>query len=151
MTRFGPNVRLLSMRSEKILLIEDSSDLSFLYKKSLSILNCEIEICPSGLLALEKLAQSLPKMIIMDLTLGDISVEDFFSKFMAVEGISQVPLILISGREDVVNWANKFGATFVAKKPVDMTRFRKAVQEILAFDDEPATGDSVNSGAPTLI
>lgn len=152
MTVRRADAKLCGMQTKKnILLIEDSPDLSFLYKKALGSLDCEVEICASGRSALEKLGQSTPNLIIMDLTLGDMSVEDFYSQFTALDGISQVPLVLISGREDLMSWADLFGVSFVAKKPVDMGRFRKAIQEILIFDENDSLESHAKSGSPTLV
>ena len=139
-----------AMNDKKILLIEDSPDLSFLYKKSLSTFGVAIEHANSGRSALSLLQTLKPSLIIMDLTLGDMSVEDFYSQFSSVEATQEVPLILISGREDVLSWADLFGASFVAKKPVDMVRFRKAVQELLQFDDD-TSAEVKRPASPTLI
>lgn len=124
------------MSQKKILLIEDNPDLTFLYKKTLSSLGYDIEHCGSGHSALEKLSEMTPDLIIMDLTLGDLSVEEFHAQFTALNSNRKTPVVLISGREDLMTWARRFEASFVAKKPVDMTRFRKAVQEILIFDED---------------
>jgi DNA-binding NtrC family response regulator len=144
LTVLGTNAKLSRMQAKKILLIEDSPDLSFLYKKTLSSLGFEIEICDSGRSALENLATSVPDLILMDLTLGDISVEDFFSQFSAMAENSKIPLALISGREDLMKWAELFKASFFAKKPVDMGLLRKAVQEILVFDEDAAAEEKPN-------
>jgi DNA-binding NtrC family response regulator len=118
--------------SNTVLLIEDSPELLQLYKKLLSTMGCQIQTATSGRQALDGLKKNLPSLIIMDLTLGDMGTEEFYESFSAVPNIETVPTILISGREDLPTWGDLLGARFTFKKPMDLSKFRGAVKELLS-------------------
>jgi DNA-binding NtrC family response regulator len=117
--------------SNTILLIEDSPELMQLYQKLLSTMGCQIVVATTGKQAIEMLKALLPQVVIMDLTLGDMGTEEFYEKFSAVPGIENVPTVLISGREDLSTWGDLLGATHTFKKPMDLSKFRGAVKELL--------------------
>jgi DNA-binding response OmpR family regulator len=117
--------------SNIVLLIEDSPELLQLYQKLLSTMGCQIVTAPSGRQAIEFLSEKTPTLIIMDLTLGDMTTDEFYEKLSAVPGIESVPTILISGREDLSSWGDLLGARFTFKKPMDLSKFRGAVKGLL--------------------
>lgn len=114
-----------------VLLIEDSPELLQLYQKLLSTMGCTVVTAPSGKQAIQFLTEQKPSLIIMDLTLGDMGTEEFYEKFSAIPGVESVPTILISGREDLSSWGDLLGATFTFKKPMDLSKFRSAVKDLL--------------------
>lgn len=117
--------------SNTVLLIEDSPELLQLYQKLLSTMNCRIVTATSGRQAIEFLQQEKPSIIIMDLTLGDMATDEFYEKLSGISGVEDVPTILISGREDLSSWGDLLGAKFTFKKPMDLSKFRGAVKELL--------------------
>jgi CheY-like chemotaxis protein len=117
--------------SKTVLLIEDSPELLQLYQKLLSTMGCEIVTAPSGKQAIEFLTEKRPTLIIMDLTLGDMGTEEFYERFSVLPEIESVPTILISGRDDLSSWGDLLGATFTFKKPMDLSKFRGAVKDLL--------------------
>jgi CheY-like chemotaxis protein len=114
-----------------VLIIEDSAELVVLYEKILSPLKCQVTTCGSGEMAVAHLAQNRPDVIVTDLTLPDMTTEQFFEKFIVIPDIESIPLILISGREDLNTWKDLFGATFALKKPTDVMKFRECVKSLL--------------------
>lgn len=114
-----------------ILIIEDSPELTVLYEKILSPLKCLITKCSTGSSALEFLRAHRPSVIVTDLTLPDMSTEAFFEKFVGISEIETIPLLLISGRDDLSSWQDLFGATYALKKPTDVIKFRDCVRTML--------------------
>lgn len=113
-----------------VLIIEDSSELQMLYKKTFERAGFYPLACPTGEGALSFLGNGLPDAILMDLTLPDISLEVFAERFARIPGIKDVPLILISGRDDIVQWGQTLGARKTFLKPVD---FRQLLFTMKSF------------------
>lgn len=119
------------MAAPTILLVEDAPDLLMLYKRFFANLGATIQTAETGTKALELLSQEKPTVLIMDLTLKDMSTSDFYEKFAALEGTEGIATILISGRDDLVSWADLFQATKYFKKPVDREVIVQAVKSFL--------------------
>lgn len=114
--------------TEDILLVEDAPDLVLLYKRYLGGLGATIKTAETGAQALEILRQFKPRVLVMDLTLKDMSTADFYEAFSAIPGIDKVHTILISGRDDVASWADLYGASQYFKKPVERAKITDAVK-----------------------
>lgn len=119
------------MAKPKVLLIEDSADLQLIFRRSLERISCEVVPCFSGRKALELLNESLPDLILMDLTLNDLTTGEFVDALFEILGDQMVPVIVISGREDLKSWAEQIGAVAALKKPIETQRLVKTVQEVL--------------------
>lgn len=122
------------MSNATVLLIEDSKELLLLYRKIFSPLDCQIEACTSGNEALVFLHTMKPRLIVSDLSFPDITTEIFFERFMQIDGIESVPMILISGREDLESWKDLFVARHAFKKPADIRQLRESVRSLLTPD-----------------
>lgn len=119
------------MTTQSILLVEDAPDLLMLYKRYFANLGALIHTAETGERALELLKEAKPTVLVMDLTLKDMPTDHFYEKFAAIEGSRELSLILISGRDDLVTWANRFGATKYYKKPVERDVIIAAVRSFL--------------------
>ncbi len=120
-----------SMQKATVMLIEDAKDLAVLYERFLAGFGVNILRVESGKKALEILHSQKPDLLIMDLSLKDIPTVDFYEQFKAIPEIQNVPLILISGRDDLNSWAPLFGAKEAFKKPVESERVLQALQTYL--------------------
>jgi DNA-binding NtrC family response regulator len=118
------------MTTPSILIVEDAPDLLMLYKRYFANLGATIQTAETGAKALELLGQGKPTVLVMDLTLKDMSTADFYEKFAAL-GIVDLSMILISGRDDLATWADLFGATKYYKKPVERDVITTAVKSFL--------------------
>lgn len=86
----------------------------------------------NGTRALESL-KSLepPDMIIMDLTFPQGTPEDFVEAMRSLHGYSEIPVILISGRADVEEFAVKFKSSGYLRKPFDIDQMIDVVKGCL--------------------
>jgi DNA-binding response OmpR family regulator len=114
-----------------ILVVEDAPDLLMLYKRYFANLGATVQTAETGAKALDMLSHEKPSVLVMDLTLKDMSTADFYEKFAAIDGIDDVSTILISGRDDLVTWADLFGANKYFKKPVEREVITNAVKSFL--------------------
>lgn len=111
-----------------LLIIEDAPDLQLLYKHYFSSLDLTLVAVETGTAALEYLQQNTPKIILMDLTLQDMDTETFKDRYCSLKGLSEVYLIVLSGREDLSYWATEFSAHKSFKKPVSREVLVEAVK-----------------------
>ena len=116
------------MDTPTILLVEDAPDLLMLYKRYLANLGATIHTAETGAKALEFLKAQKPKVLLMDLTLKDMSTVDFYEQFAEIPDMDGVYKILISGRDDLTTWADLFGASEYFKKPVEREKITNAVK-----------------------
>ena len=120
------------MEKATVMLVEDAKDLAMLYERFLARFGVNILKVESGRKALEILNNQKPDLLIMDLSLKDIPTVDFYEQFCLIPHIKDIPLILISGRDDLQSWAPLFGADEALKKPVERERMLTVLQTYLS-------------------
>ncbi len=109
------------MDSKKIMLIEDDFDTQFLFTECLRAENYEVVPMDHGKKALEYLRlNGLPDLILMDLTTPFLSPEEFISSMREMPRGSDTPVILVSGKADITDYAKKLNASGYIKKPFDL-------------------------------
>lgn len=116
---------------KKILIIEDSIDLQKLYQIGLRPLGAELIACLSGREAVEKIKNENLELVIMDLTLADISIEEFAPIIRDLLLEKMMPLIILSGRDDVHDWGEHLGAEAALAKPVEMSQLLEEAEKAL--------------------
>jgi two-component system OmpR family response regulator len=121
----------MSNASRTVLIIEDCPELAVLYQKVLSPLKFNLVVCGTGTAAIEFLNSQNPQVIVTDLTLPDMATEVFFEKFVSLPNTEAIPLILISGRDDLSSWQDLFEAKYALKKPTDVIKFRECVKSLM--------------------
>ncbi len=109
------------MESKKIMLIEDDFDTQFLFTECLRAENYDVVPMDHGKKALEYLSTNgLPDLILMDLTTPFLSPEEFITKMRAMPAGADTPVILVSGKADINEYAKKLHANGFIKKPFDL-------------------------------
>ena len=115
------------------LVVDDSkTDLqivsSFLSKYGLNVLTAS-----SGEEALEKLADSTPDLIILDVVLPDRSGFEICREIKETSATRDIPIIICStkGTEMDKFWGMKQGASFYLEKPIDSDELSKALKQLL--------------------
>jgi CheY-like chemotaxis protein len=71
------------MNSRYGLVVEDDDDLMKIFSQALTSAGYRTEVCPSGTAALEKLANVIPDMIVLDLHLPGVSGVDVLRQIQA--------------------------------------------------------------------
>lgn len=107
--------------SNKILIIEDDLDTQFLFTEILeeegyrviSKINIRdaLEFCNT---------HPVPDLIFLDLMFPDGSPEEFTNEFRKIPGTNNTPIILISGKADIAEYARKLGARTFLRKPFEI-------------------------------
>ena len=103
------------------MLIEDDFDTQYLFTECLRAENYNVVPMDHGKNALEYLlANGLPDLIVMDLTTPYLSAEDFVTKMRKMPSGSETPVIFVSGKADITEYAQKLNAQGFMKKPFDL-------------------------------
>ena len=109
------------MESKKIMLIEDDFSTQFLLSECLRTEKYEVIPLDHGKSAIAYLrTHEMPDLILMDLTLPFLSAEDFVSQVRELPSGNETPIILVSGKSDVGDYAHKLQAQGFISKPFDL-------------------------------
>ncbi len=109
------------MDLKKIMLIEDDFDTQFLFSECLRAENYDVVPMEHGKTALEYMEiHGVPDLILMDLNTPFLTPEEFVRKMRSITNGANTPLILVSGKSDIEEYAEKLGAKNFMKKPFDL-------------------------------
>ena len=102
----------------KILLVEDETDLVKLTKMRLKEWGYEVVSVPSGEEALELIQNTLPDLILLDLLLLGMRGEEFCKKLNSDANLKHIPIILYTALAcDLPKVAKEVGAADYIMKP----------------------------------
>ncbi len=121
----------------KILIADDDSGLQKLLYQALSKAgNYRIEKAFNGIQALIKLGTYLPDLLILDLFMPQMNGLDVCRTIIKEKKLSKMKVMIITGLPNSNELAEikKIGFMNVYTKPFNISRFVKAVEEILAFE-----------------
>jgi DNA-binding response OmpR family regulator len=109
------------MNLKKIMLIEDDFDTQFLFSECLRAENYDVVSMEHGKNALEYIeTNGSPDLILMDLNTPFLSPEEFVTKMRSISTGVETPVILVSGKSDIDEYAKKLGAKNFMRKPFDL-------------------------------
>ena len=115
--------------SKKILVVDDDSSILESLSKLLHTEGYEIELAQDGQQAVEKILQAPIDLLLLDLGLP---VKD---GWITLDWLGQVnllfPVIIITGRSNQRELAEKAGADALMEKPLDVPRLLQTIRELL--------------------
>jgi DNA-binding response OmpR family regulator len=118
--------------SKKILIIEDDLDSQLLMGECLGYENYEVFLAGHGNEALNVVAvKGLPDLIIMDLSLPFITPKDFLEKFRKQQTAKKIPVLIISGKSDIVEQVEQLKANGYLSKPIDIDNLYEKVATLI--------------------
>lgn len=110
-----------------ILIIEDDPDMSEVFQAALELEGHEVQIASEGREGMAVLESKVPHVILLDLTLTDMSGEECARWIKGQARLTSARLILASGKDDVAQVAKKVGADAFLRKPVGLAALVAAV------------------------
>lgn len=114
------------------MIIEDDPETQFLFSEILMAEGYDVVAKDNGDEALKYLGQSsIPDLIFMDLTFPGSTPEEFADKLRGMSNGNNVPLILVSGKADIADYAQRMNAAGFLKKPFDIDPLLALVQKTL--------------------
>jgi len=136
---------------KRILIVDDDKDLTRLFQLVLSrrLKDVEIEIVSSGLQALQSIREHCPSLLLLDLMLPDIDGAEVCRRLRAEPDTRNLPVIIISGKEDAPEVALAVGATDCLRKPFLPQVLVQLVRSVL-HDGDGADGGAQDGHAARL-
>ena len=105
------------------LIIEDDEDLSFIFAEALRTAGFEAEIIRDGQIAMDRLAQSNPAVIVLDLHLPNVAGTDILKRIRDTEHLSKVRVVVATADARLAEQTDR-QADFVLIKPISFSLLR---------------------------
>jgi CheY-like chemotaxis protein len=131
--------------TEHILIVEDDEELQELYATMLKDLDCRIVRAYDGGEGLEKLRESGPDLIVLDILLDEVMGDTFFEQVKQEPLYRDTPIIIASvlSAERCQHLLDMDPRTIFLRKPFRREDLVRAVQKGLAL--KPGQGPSLKS------
>lgn len=114
--------------NKKILLIEDDFDTRLLFSECLQAEDFDVVAKVHGKEAIEHIVEhGQPDLIIMDLNFPFLTPEEFVKALRETEDGENTPVIIISGKGDIDEYAKRLDAQAYLKKPFDIDPLIKLI------------------------
>lgn len=119
-------------KSDRILVVDDIADNSFLLQMILEEEGYQVEIADSGRLALEQIAIDPPDLVLLDVMMPDMNGFEVTQRIRQNAALPFIPILLITGYLDP-HPADGFdvGADDFIRKPIDVDLLLDRVHTIL--------------------
>lgn len=119
------------LSSPSILLVDDDPDLLLLAKIKLTDAGYKVRVSPNAENIVGLILEERPDIILLDITMQGISGKDICHALKKSAITSTIPVILISGNDDVQNIATICGADGFVEKPFQIASVREKIRAIL--------------------
>lgn len=117
--------------SRSLLVVEDSDDLRNMYRLFLKTKGFSVRGAASGEEALQMLEQEPPDVILLDLSLPNMSGPEFVKEMRSRPEGKQPKLIVTSGWDNLKQHAEDLGADGFATKPANLDSLAKQIEDLL--------------------
>jgi two-component system, OmpR family, KDP operon response regulator KdpE len=117
-----------------ILVIEDQPDIQQTLRLSLEIDGYQVGTASSAEEAVAALERSVPDVVLLDLTLPNVSGWELLARFRADERFGSLPIIVVSAMpgDKVSERSTELGATAHLTKPFDVRELTRLVEAAIA-------------------
>jgi len=121
------------VKLKRILIVEDFDDFRFSLRRLLEIEGYEVIEATDGMQAINIASQSLPDLILMDLSLPGLDGLETTRRLRQTEQLKVIPIIAISAHdtEDFHDDAIIAGCNAYITKPVDFDQLETAISKLL--------------------
>ena len=125
------------MENYKILVLDDDPGARTLLEIMLSRSGFTVKLVNDADEALDYLLQTMPDLVISDISLPGMSGIEFVQELRGREGMSQLPVVILSAHHDepTINKALSAGATEFMKKPLKMDGLREKLMQLIENKD----------------
>lgn len=111
------------MGNPLVFIIEDHEDAAIIFSEALKAAGFATEIIQSGDVALERLSETVPEMVILDLNLPQVSGTDILSKIRSDERLADTCVIVATAHPQLADGVQG-EADLVLLKPISFTQLR---------------------------
>lgn len=119
---------MTDLSKKKILIVEDEPDNAYILSELLSMYNRDIAV--SGFAALEKVAEDIPDLILMDVMMPEMDGFETAKKIKENPHFAKIPIIFVTAKTDVNSFVEGFdiGGDDYIMKPYDPHVVLRAVK-----------------------
>jgi len=118
----------------RILVVDDLSDNLFLLQTILEAEGYEVDTADNGNLALSKIANSPPDLILMDVMMPGMSGYDVTKQIRQNHTIPFIPILLVTAHEDASDVQGlASGANDFIRKPIEFDTLLSRIEAFLQF------------------
>jgi two-component system cell cycle response regulator DivK len=104
-------------------IVEDHLDAATIFSEALKAADFETEIIRSGDVALERLSETVPDMVILDLNLPQVSGADILAQIRADERLAGICVVVATAHPQLADTVHR-EADLVLLKPISFTQLR---------------------------
>jgi len=122
------------MNPLKALIIEDDEKLADIYSLTLQAGNFHTEIVSDGALAMMRLHEVMPRLVILDLHLPHVSGREILRKIRASEQLAHIKVIVTTADDRMADMT-RADASLVLLKPVSPEQLRALAERIVQEED----------------
>jgi CheY-like chemotaxis protein len=105
------------------LIVEDDPDLSNIFSEAVNAAGFETEIAMNGRLALERLKNIIPQLVILDMHLPEVSGRDILA-YIRAEPRFEKTIVVVSTADALMGEEMRDQADFVLIKPITFGQLR---------------------------
>ena len=126
---------MTELRTQKILLAEDSQSISYIIKKALENKGFEVVTAFDGITALEKAYSEFPDGILLDIHMPLLSGLQVLRLLKAQSLFKDIPMLILTGEEEglYLHWTHTLGADGYLVKPRDINNSDETIANIAKF------------------
>lgn len=120
--------------TSRILVVDDLSDNLFLLQTVLEAEGYEVDTADNGNLALAKVADSPPDLILMDVMMPDMNGYEVTQQIRQNSSIPFIPILLVTAHEDANDIQGlALGANDFIRKPIEFDKLLARIKAFLQF------------------
>lgn len=116
-----------------VVVIEDDQDIRGLIEGVLAGGGLDVQVADTGAAGVEAVRQHGPDIVVMDFGLPDFSGAEAIRR---IRGFSSVPVLMLTGHQDVADTAFAAGVTDVMAKPFSPLELGNRVEKLLAHHEQ---------------
>jgi DNA-binding response OmpR family regulator len=113
----------------RVLVVDDEPQICALLGTLLSSDGYNVNIATNPLIALSRVEDTPPDLILLDVSIPILSGEDLAS--LLRRHVGDVPIIVITGHGDAEGWARRIGAVGFLRKPFGVVQLLSTVEAAL--------------------
>jgi len=118
----------------RVLVVDDRSDNLFLLQTILESEGCDVDTAESGAIALAKVKETPPDLILMDVMMPDMNGYDTTCRIRQDSSIPFMPILMVTAHEDMSEVQGlALGANDFIRKPIDFEQLLSRISTFLHF------------------
>ena len=117
---------------KRVLIVDDEPNIGRIFGLKLKLAGYDVVSTTCGAQAIELVQTQDFDVMLLDILMPDVTGMDVLEK---VRAFSQIPIIIFSAKQDIVDFAMKMGANGAVSKPLNPDYLIQKIEDILGERD----------------